>query len=212
MLNNYLNRPRNKAFLGSIISGVIGIGTSIFGAAKQKEAQRQQYRLQRNMELRNTGLTSAANLIKAYSNADELDEEFKNRFLRFGGRRKALFGDYIPNYAAPTVESYAYKLGGRKRFEGGGDTKTSNTSSNGWNWSNADTNALISGLSSAGSNLATSLIGQATQRANYINSINPLIGDRNSDKTIYDSAARSELLNNYYRTSTLRCGGKRYKR
>lgn len=175
MLNNYLNRPRNKAFLGSIISGAIGIGTSIFGAAKQKEAQRQQYRLQRNMELRNTGLTSAANLIKAYSNADELDEEFKNRFYRYGGRRKA--------------------------EEGGG-----------YKWSSSDTDALISGLGSAGSTLATSLIGQATQRANYINAINPLISDRNSDKTIYDSAARSELLNNYYRTSMLKCGGKRMRR
>lgn len=171
MLNNYLNRPRKKAFLGSIISGVVGIGTSIFGAAKQKEAQKQQYRLQRNMELRNTGLTSAANLTRTFANADELDEEFRNRFLRYGGRRKA---------------------------EGGGD----------WKWSDSDTSALINGLSSAGSSFATALVGQASQRANYINAINPLTSNKKDNEAIYDSAARSNFLNNYYRTTALRMGGR----
>ena len=174
MLNNYLNRPRNKAFLGSIISGVIGIGSSIFGAAKQKEAQREQYRLQQNTQLRNTGLTSAANLTQAYSNADELDEEFRNRFLSYGGRRKA---------------------------EDGG----------GWKWSDIDTSSLISGLSSAGSNISTSLIGQAQQRANYINAVNPLTSKK-EDEAVYDSAARSNFLNNYYRTMAMRCGGMKIRR
>ena len=174
MLNNYLNRPRNKAFLGSIISGVIGIGSSIFGAAKQKEAQREQYRLQQNTQLRNTGLTSAANLTQAYANADELDEEFRNRFLRYGGRRKA---------------------------EDGG----------GWKWSDTDTSALISGLSSAGSSIATAMIGQASQRANYINAINPLTSKK-EDEAVYDSAARSNFLNNYYRTMAMRCGGMKIRK
>lgn len=202
MLNNYLNRPRKKAWIGAAIGAAVGIGSAIFGASKQKKAQEQQYRLQRNMELRNTGLTSAANLTQTYANADELDEEFRNRFYRYGGRKKAMFGDYIPNYAAPTVESYAYKLGGRKHFENGG--------SNSWKWSNSDTSALINGLGSAGSNIATAIIGQAQQRANYVNAINPLTSKK-EDEAIYDSAARSEFLNNYYRTATMRLGG-RYKR
>lgn len=174
MWNNYLNRPRRKAFIGSIISGVLGVGTSIFGALKQKEAQKDQYRLQRNTELRNTGLTSAANLNRTFANADELDEEFRNRFLRCGGRRK---------------------------FEDGG----------GWKWSDSDTSALISGLGSAGSSFSTALIGQASQRANYINAINPLTSDKKDNEAVYDSAARSSFLNNYYRTSALRCGGNIYK-
>ena len=182
MLNNYLSRPRKKAFLGSIISGVIGIGSSIFGAAKQKEAQRQQYRLQRNMELRNTGLTSAANLTRTFANADELDEEFRNRFYRYGGRKKA---------------------------EAGTESSSGESSGGGWKWSLSDTNALISGLSSAGSNIATAMIGQAQQRANYINAINPLISDKKDNEAIYDSAARTDFLNNYYRTANLRAGGKR---
>lgn len=209
MLNNYFNRPRKKAWIGAAIGAAVGIGSAIFGASQQKKAQEQQFRLQRNTELRNTGLTSATNLTKTFANADELDEEFRNRFLRCGGRRKALFGDYIPNYAAPTVESYAYKLGGRKRFEGGGDTNSTSTSSSGWKWSSSDTDALIGGLGSAGSSFATALVGQAQQRANYINAINPLISDKKDNEAVYDSAARSNFLNNYYRTAALRMGGRR---
>ena len=171
MLQNYLNRPRKKAWIGAAIGAAVGIGSAIFGASKQKKAQEQQFRLQRNMELRNAGLTSSANLNTAFANADELDEEFRNRFLRCGGRRKA---------------------------EDGG----------GFKWSSSDTDALISGLDSAGSSFATALVGQASQRANYINAINPLTSDK-KDNAAYDSAARSEFLNNYYRTSMMRCGGRR---
>ena len=92
MMNNYLNRPRRKAWIGAAIGAAVGIGSAIFGASKQKKAQEQQYALQRNMESRNTGLTSAANLTQAYANADELDKEFRNRFMRYGGRKKAAWG------------------------------------------------------------------------------------------------------------------------
>ena len=171
MLNNYLNRPRKKAWVGAAIGAAVSIGSSIFGAISQKKAQQKQMMLQRNTELRNTGLTSASNLTKTFANADELDEEFRNRFLRCGGRRKA---------------------------EDGG----------GFKWSSSDTDALISGLGSAGSSFATSLIGQAQQRANYINAINPLMNDKKDNEAVYDSAARSNFLNNYYRTSALRMGGR----
>ena len=170
MLNNYLNRPRKKAWIGAAIGAAVSIGSALFGASKQKQAQAKQYRLQRNMELRNTGLTSAANLTQAFSNANELDEEFRNRFYRYGGRRKA--------------------------EEGGG-----------YKWSSSDTDALISGLGSAGSSFATALVGQASQRANYINAVNPLTSKKD-DEAVYDSAARSSFLNNYYRTTALRMGGR----
>lgn len=170
MINNYINKNRRKAWLGAAIGAVVGVGSSIFGAVKQKEAQAQQYALQRNAELRNTGLTSAVNLTRAYANTNELDKEFRDRFLRYGGRRKA---------------------------EDGG----------GFKWSSSDTDALISGLGSAGSSLATSFIGQASQRANYINAINPATIDKKDNNVVYDSAARNEMLNNYYRTAMLRAGG-----
>lgn len=164
MMNNYLNRPRRKAWIGAAIGAAVGIGSAIFGASKQKKAQEQQYALQRNMESRNTGLTSAANLTQAYANADELDKEFRNRFMRYGGRKKAA-------------------------------------------WGAEDTAALIGGLGSAGQSVATSLIGQAQQQSNYVNAIKPLTNN-DKNEAVYDSAARSSFLNNYYRTSALRMGGR----
>lgn len=166
MLNNYFNRPRKKAWVGAAVGAAVGIGSAIFGASNQKKVQEQQYAMQRATELRNTGLTSAANLTQAYANADELDKEFRSRFMRMGGRKKC-------------------------------------------GWGAEDTTALINSLGSAGSNIATSIIGQAQQRANYINAIKPITNDKKDD-AVYDSAARSEFLNNYYRTSMMRCGGRRH--
>ena len=68
MLNNYLNRPRRKAWIGAAIGAAVGIGSTLFGASQQKKAQEEQYRLQQAMEARNTGLTSAANMTQAYAN------------------------------------------------------------------------------------------------------------------------------------------------
>ena len=45
--------------------------------------------------------------------------------------------------------------------------------------------------------------------ANYINAINPLISDKKDNEAVYDSAARSNFLNNYYRTAAMRMGGHR---
>lgn len=168
MLNNYLNRPRKKAWAGAAINALVGIGSAIFGASQSKKAQEKQYALQRAAQLRNTGLTSASNLTQVYSNADELDKEFRNRFYKFGGRRKAT-------------------------------------------WGAEDTSALISSLGSAGSNIATAMIGQAQQRASYVNAINPLTSKK-EDEAVYDSAARTDFLNNYYRTAMLRMGGRHKRR
>ena len=165
MLNNYFNRPRKKAWIGAAIGAAVGIGSAIFGASRQKKAQEQQYAMQRNTELRNTGLTSAANLTQAYANADELDKEFRSRFMRMGGRKKCA-------------------------------------------WGAEDTTALINGLGSAGSSIVSSIIGNAQQKAVYPDAIKPITNDRKDDAA-YDSAARSEFLNNYYRTSMMRCGGRR---
>ena len=165
MLNNYLNRPRKKAWIGAAIGAAVGIGSSIFGASQQRKAQQKQLALQRNTQAREAGVQSAMNLTHAYANYDELDEEFRNRFMRMGGRKKCA-------------------------------------------WGAEDTTALINGLGSAGSNIATSIIGQAQQKAAYPGAIKPITNDRKDDVT-YDSAARSEFLNNYYRTSMMRCGGRR---
>ena len=179
MLNNYLNRPRKKAWIGAAIGAAVGIGSAIFGASRQKKAQEKQYALQLNTQHRNTGLTSAANLTQTFANANERDEEFRSRFP-YGGRRKAEAG--------------------------------TESSGGGLKWSAADTDSLISGLGSTGSNLATSLVGQAQQQGIYPSAIKPLTSNDKDNEAVYDSAARSEFLNNYYRTATMRLGGRHKRR
>lgn len=165
MLNTYLNRPRKKAWIGAAIGAAINIGSSIFRGLSQKKAMEKQYALQRNADVVNTGISSAANLTQAYANSDELDREFRDRFFLYGGRKKAA-------------------------------------------WGAADTSALINSLGSAGSNIATSIIGQAQQKANYLKAVSPIINDNKDNNATYDSAARSEFLNNYYRTAMMKLGGR----
>lgn len=173
MLKRYINIPRRRAWLGAAIGAAVGIGSTLFGASKQKKAQEQQYALQRNAQERNIGLQSAANLTQAYANSDEVDREFRNRFLLYGGRRKA---------------------------------------KGGLEWTVDDTSALIGSLGSAGSNFVNSMIGQAAAVGFNPQAIRTFGKDLDDEQVVYDSAARNDFLNNYYRTANLRCGGKRMRR
>lgn len=184
MIKNYYNN-RRKAWLGAAIGGAIGIGTAIFGAYNQRKAQLKQFALQRNTQERNTGLQNAANLTQAFANSDELDREFRNRFLSYGGRRKA---------------------------EGGTETKVETPAKTGYKWTDSDTDSLISGLSSAGQNIVNSTIATVSPNGYNPQAIKPFINENDDKSAIYDSAARSNFLNNYYQTANLRCGGKRMKR
>lgn len=91
------------------------------------------------------------------------------------------------------------RMGGRKKCVNGG-------------WTTADTDALISGLGSAGSNFATNIIGQAQQQGIYPNAFKPIMNDEKDNNAVYDSANRSQMLNDYYRVSSLRCGGSKMRR
>lgn len=86
------------------------------------------------------------------------------------------------------------RYGGRQKAEGG------------IKWTEGDTSALIGSLGSAGSNIATAMIGNAVQKGFNPTAIDTTKRDVNNEN-IYDSANRSELLNDYYRTAMLRCGG-----
>lgn len=79
-------------------------------------------------------------------------------------------------------------------------------------WGAADTTELINSLGSIGSNIATSIVGNAQQQIAYPTAMKPVVGDDKDDKAVYDSAARSEFLNNYYRTATMRLGGSKRSR
>lgn len=184
--NDYFKRPRKKAWIGAAIGAAASIGSSIFGAIQQRKAQQRQFNLQQNTQAREVGLQSAANLTQAYANYDELDKEFQNRFLRYGGRRKAELG---------TEENTEVKT---SEIETGGD---------GYKWSNNDTSSIISGIGSAVGNIAGSIIENNVNRSSRVFNpikINPV--NRNNE-AVYDSAARSNALNNYYKVATLRAGG-----
>ena len=205
MLNNYLNRPRKKAWIGAAIGAAASIGSAIFGASQQRKAQQKQLALQRNTQAREAGIQSAMNLTQAYANYDELDEEFRNRFLRYGGRRKA-------------------KAGTEKKTDDNSSSDSNNSSDNSgsssgggfsfdYEWSNEDTNDIISGVGSAVGDIASSLIRNNVSRSGETFTPIKVNGRKvGSNNAVYDSAARSQFLNNYYKTATMRMGGKRGKR
>lgn len=111
-MNKYNDRrKRRKAFLGAIISAVAAIGSAVasgIAANKRAKAQQNANQLQNEAQLkqnqlieqtanRNAGIQTAANLTQSYNNAPELEQEFKDKFLRYGGRvktkrRKAALG------------------------------------------------------------------------------------------------------------------------
>lgn len=98
-------RNKNKAFLGTALaigSLVASVGSSIANgikANKQQNLAQEQARLQAEAQEKqnkaieraaNTkaGMQTAANLTNYYSNEAELTNEFRNRFMRCGGKRK----------------------------------------------------------------------------------------------------------------------------
>ena len=193
--NNYFVRPRRKAFIGAAIGAAAGIGSSIFGAIQQRKAQQKQFNLQQNTQAREAGLQSATNLTQAYANYNELDKEFQDRFLRYGGRRKAELG---------TEEPEETKVEETPKIDiKGGD---------GYKWSSNDTSDIISSVGSAVGNIASSLIGNNINRSSRIFTPIKVNTASSNNEAVYDSAARSSFLNDYYKINTMRCGGRKMGR
>lgn len=200
MLSNYLNRPRKKAWIGAAISAGVGIASSIFGASAQKRAQQKQFNLQQNNQAREAGLQSAANLTKTFANYNELNQEFQNRFLRYGGRRRAELG--IEEKENTTLDSDTIDTGTV-------ETKVDTSTSSGKGWSAGDTNDIISGVGSAIGNIAGSLIANSAKRSGKVYTpIKTSIRNVGDNQAVYDSASRSQLLNDYYRTAMMKLGGR----
>ena len=215
MLNNYLNRPRRKAWIGAAIGAAASIGSAIFGASQQRKAQQKQLALQRNTQAREAGIQSAMNLTQAYANYDELDEEFRNRFFRYGGRRKAEAGTEEKKDDNTSSDS-----GSSESSDSGRSDTNSSSSSSGFSgidfnyeWSNKDTDDIIGGVGSAVGDIASSLIRNNVHRSGetFI-PIKTAMKPVGNNKAVYDSAARSSFLNDYYKVNTLRCGGRRMGR
>lgn len=140
---------RNKAFLGAIIGAVAGIGSSILGGVMNKNSSEKAQRQQQIAQNRQDTYTMAQNLSNAYGNQEYVDEFNKRVTFKKGGKMNTK-GDRI-------VREKKLACGGRKKAACGTRKKAE--------WGAEDTSALISGLGSAGSNIASAAINSSIDRS-----------------------------------------------
>lgn len=140
---------RNKAFLGAIIGAVAGIGSSILGSVTNKNSSEKAQRQQQIAQNRQDTYTMAQNLSNAYGNQEYVDEFNKRVTFKKGGKMNTK-GDRL-------VREKKFACGGRKKTACGTRKKAE--------WGAEDTSALISGLGSAGSNIASAAINSSIDRS-----------------------------------------------
>lgn len=140
---------RNKAFLGAIIGAVAGIGSSILGGVMNKNSSEKAQRQQQIAQNRQDTYTMAQNLSNAYGNQEYVDEFNKRVTFKKGGKMN-IKGDRL-------VREKKLACGGRKKAACGTRKKAE--------WGAEDTSALISGLGSAGSNIASAAINSSIDRS-----------------------------------------------
>lgn len=140
---------RNKAFLGAIIGAVAGIGSSILGGVMNKNSSEKAQRQQQITQNRQDTYTMAQNLSNAYGNQEYVDEFNKRVTFKKGGKMNTK-GDRL-------VREKKLACGGRKKAACGTRKKAE--------WGADDTSALISGLGSAGSNIASAAINSSIDRS-----------------------------------------------
>lgn len=140
---------RNKAFLGAIIGAVAGIGSSILGGVMNKNSSEKAQRQQQIAQNRQDTYTMAQNLSNAYGNQEYVDEFNKRVTFKKGGKMNTK-GDRL-------VREKKLACGGRKKAACGTRKKAE--------WGAEDTSALISGLGSAGSNIASTAINSSIDRS-----------------------------------------------
>lgn len=140
---------RNKAFLGAIIGAVAGIGSSILGGVMNKNSAEKAQRQQQIAQNRQDTYTMAQNLSNAYGNQEYVDEFNKRVTFKKGGKMNTK-GDRL-------VREKKLACGGRKKAACGTRKKAE--------WGAEDTSALISGLGSAGSNIASAAINSSIDRS-----------------------------------------------
>lgn len=93
---NYKDRKRHKAWLGAIIGGVLGIGSSIasgvIGNNKQKTAEEEAKKEQERAEQYKTTAGIANSINEQLATKRDYQESFRNQYYRLGGRCKKKCG------------------------------------------------------------------------------------------------------------------------
>lgn len=148
---------RNKAFLGAVIGAVAGLGSSIIGGIMGKNSAEKAQRQQQLAQNRQDTYTMAQNLSNAYGNQEYVDEFNKRVTFKKGGKMNTK-GDRL-------VREKKFACGGRKKSACGGRSKAACGTRKKAEWGAEDTSALISGLGSAGSNIASAAINSSIDRS-----------------------------------------------
>lgn len=177
---------RNKAFLGAIIGAVAGIGSSILGGVMNKNSSEKAQRQQQIAQNRQDTYTMAQNLSNAYGNQEYVDEFNKRVTFKKGGKMNTK-GDRL-------VREKKLACGGRKKAACGTRKKAE--------WGAEDTSALISGLGSAGSNIASAAINSSIDRSPIAKS---MFSGKPKERIEHPDYLSSEAVTDsaYY----FRCGG-----
>lgn len=147
---------RNKAFLGAIIGAVAGIGGSILGGVMNKNSSEKAQRQQQISQNRKDTYSMAQNLSNAYGNQEYVDEFNKRITFKKGGKMNTK-DDRL-------IREKKFACGGRKKACGGRAKAACGTRKKA-EWGAEDTSALISGLGSAGSNIASAAINSSIDRS-----------------------------------------------
>lgn len=147
---------RDKAFLGAIIGAVAGIGSAIAGGIMGKHSAEKAQRQQQIAQNRKDTYSMAQNLSNAYGNQEYVDEFNKRVTFKKGGKMNTKY-DRL-------VREKKFACGGRKKACGGRVKAACGTRKKAA-WGESDTSALISGLGSAGSSLASAAISNSINRS-----------------------------------------------
>ena len=185
---------RNKAFLGAVIGAVAGLGSSIIGGVMGKNSAEKAQRQQQLAQNRQDTYTMAQNLSNAYGNQEYVDEFNKRVTFKKGGKMNTK-GDRL-------VREKKFACGGRKKNTCGGRSKAACGTRKKAEWGAEDTSALISGLGSAGSNIASAAINSSIDRS-------PIAKSMFSGKP-KESIERPDYLSSEVITDSayyFRCGG-----
>lgn len=173
---------RKKAFIGAVIGAVAAIGSAVAGSVISKNNAEKQAEEQQRLQNKNDTYTMAQNLTAGYGNQDYV-RDFKNRVkFKKGGIMNNKYND---------------RIGRIKKFKCGGRKKAA--------WGANDTEAVISGLGSGISNIASSAI---TNSADTTVSRGNMFS--NEPKTTIETPDYMTSTN-MMRPTYLRCGGKRSK-
>ena len=147
---------RDKAFLGAIIGAVAGIGSAIAGGIMSKHSAEKAQRQQQIAQNRKDTYSMAQNLSNSYGNQEYVDEFNKRVTFKKGGKMNTKYDRLI--------REKKFACGGRKKACGGRVKAACGTRKKAA-WGESDTSALISGLGSAGSSLASATINNSINRS-----------------------------------------------